>query len=260
MNAESILSALKTERFGQRLHWYPETDSTNNRAKELAMGGASEGTLVVADAQTAGRGRLGRIWDSEAGTSLLFSVVMTPELSPIMAGIVPIAAAVAVARGISTSTGLRSECKWPNDLLLRRKKICGILTESVMEGSSLRALIVGVGVNVNQTSFPPDLANIATSLAIEANRMFDRSEVLAAIMMEFETLAPALQENSRGILLAWKAMSPMLGQSVRISHAGSVTDGIAHDLAENGALLIRTTGGALETVLAGDVTIRTREK
>ena len=185
---EEVLQGLKTGVFTGPVHYFETLDSTNDLAKALAVQGAPEGTVVVAEAQTSGRGRLGREWDSPPGVGLYVSLVLRPMLPPMELPQITLTTAVAVVRAVRRVAGLAPGIKWPNDLLLNGKKLGGILTEMETESDRIRHVVVGLGLNVNNPGFPPELAATATSLALEAGRTFSRVNLLQAWLEEFEAL------------------------------------------------------------------------
>src|SRR5208283_2326 len=186
MNEGDIRKHIITQTFGKKIFAFDILDSTNVKAKSLALDDAQEGAIVIAEEQTAGKGRLGRSWSSEKGKNLTFSVIARPRISPQHLGILSLFAGVSVARALTTLTDKTIRCKWPNDVFLNNKKVCGILSESVASEKSITAVIIGIGINVNQKKFSPDLQEKATSLALETGRDFHRWQVLAAILKEIE--------------------------------------------------------------------------
>ena len=174
------------------MHHFETLDSTNDLAKELAAQGAPEGTVVVAETQTGGRGRLGREWNSPPGVGLYVSLVLRPMLPPMELPQITLTTAVAVVRAVRRVTGVAPGIKWPNDLLLNGKKLGGILTEMETESDRIRHVVVGLGLNVNNPAFPPELAATATSLALATGRAFSRVQLLQAWLEEFEELVWAL--------------------------------------------------------------------
>jgi BirA family biotin operon repressor/biotin-[acetyl-CoA-carboxylase] ligase len=244
--------------FGRRIHWLSTTTSTNDVAGHLAERGAEEGTIVVADAQTAGRGRLGRTWFSPPGAGLYVSIVLRPtgvlpaRSSP--ASLLTLASGVAIAEGVRASTGLPAEIKWPNDVLIGRRKLAGILAEATAQSGELQHVIVGFGVNLLQSAFPPELANRATSIEAETSRSVDRAQVFAQILLAFSARYGDLQAaRFDAILSAWRALAPALPSSrVEWDSPAGVMRGRAEDIDAEGALIVRV-GQKLERVIAGEV-------
>ncbi len=235
----------------RHVHWVESTESTMDLAQAM---GAGDGLLVVADEQTAGRGRRGRTWSSPPGAGLYFSVVLHPS-SRSAIGLLTLAAGVGVAEGIRASTGLRTELKWPNDVLVSRRKLAGILAEGVAVGTSEQAVILGVGVNVSAAAYPPDVAARATSLETELGRPIDRGEVLAqtlaAVADRYRALLEARYDE---VLRAWRNAAPSAtGTTVEWTTPHGRFMGTTAGIDESGALLVRTSSG-IERLIAGEVT------
>ena len=255
MNEEEIRPYILTQIFGKKIFAFDVLDSTNVKAKSLALDNVAEGTVVIADNQTAGKGRLGRTWNSEAGKNLTFSVIIRPRISPQHLGILSLYAGVSVARAISQLSNKTVHCKWPNDVLLNKKKVCGILSESVTSNGSITAVIIGIGININQRKFSSELHGKATSFAIETGREIDRRTILAEILQELETGYADIRSGSFDtILRQWTEYSSFIGQPVSIDQHGTIVRGIASHVADDGGLVIRTNGKEVK-ILAGDVTI-----
>ena len=256
-----IQSRLKTKLFGRSIiQHYPELESTNNEAKRLAAGGCPEGTLVLAEAQGAGRGRLSRGWFSPHAKGIWLSVVLRPPFSPQEAPKCTMMAAIAVNRAIRRVAKIDSGIKWPNDILCGGKKLVGILTEMSAEMDAINYVVIGMGINVNiaQEEFPDDIANIATSLSILAGRTISRMELLLAILEDLEEVyQTVVSEGFKNILQDWRSQSITLGQTVDVIGINHRFSGVAVDIDEEGALLVRTDVG-IERVIAGDVSIRAK--
>ena len=220
-----------------------EVDSTQTEARRLADAGAPEGTVVRAEHQTQGRGRLGRHWVDESGSALLLSIVLRPTVDASRLSQLSLVAGVAVAEALGEVSGLPVSLSWPNDLLLRGLKVAGILAESYASPSAGPVVILGIGINVNQTRFPPDLGGRATSLALETGHPFDRERLFIAVLGRLEPWYRRwVAEGFQPVRQAWRRGSVTLGRRVL---ADGGTAGIAEDLAEDGALLVRTDAGAL---------------
>lgn len=220
-----------------------EVDSTQIEARRLAEAGAPEGTVVRAEHQTQGRGRLGRRWVDEPGSTLLVSIVLRPAVDPGRLPQLSLVAGVAVAEALEQTSSLPVALDWPNDLLVGGLKVAGILAESFPAPEGGSVVILGIGINVNQTRFGEDLAGLATSLALAAGRPFDREPILAAVLDRLEAWYRRwLAEGFEPVREAWRRGSATLGR--RVSADGGAV-GIAEDLAEDGALLVRTEAGAL---------------
>jgi BirA family transcriptional regulator, biotin operon repressor / biotin---[acetyl-CoA-carboxylase] ligase len=252
---KELQSGLQAGIFGRDIFVYDSIDSTNSRAKSLANAGAEEGTVVVADSQTAGRGRMGRIWQAEAGSSLLISVIIRPKLGPDKAGLLPFFAAVGVALTIEAVTGTSCECKWPNDILLNGRKCCGILMESTFKNNSIDAVIIGIGINVNQKTFGTELEDKATSLSLECGKDFDRKDIFQRLMTLSGSLYLEVKTgNFVNILQEWKSRAAIFGKNISLIQADEVVCGTVSDIASDGGLIVETKTGR-RAFYAGDVTI-----
>lgn len=250
---EYLLDALPTVVFGKKLYVFEEIDSTNSCARTLADVGADEGTLVVAEHQTEGRGRLGRTWTAEPRSNLLFSLLLRPPLSQDQAGILPFYAAVAIARAVEPLVDQRVECKWPNDLLLNGRKFCGILLETAIQEGRVAHAILGVGLNVNQRAFPETLEATATSLSRERSRGFDRRKLLHSILAEMEALYADVRARTTDVILSdWLTRCAMIGKEVAVQTEGAIVRGRALAVRDTGALVLETDNGQ-EAFFAADV-------
>jgi BirA family transcriptional regulator, biotin operon repressor / biotin---[acetyl-CoA-carboxylase] ligase len=252
---EEVLQGLKTCLLMGPVHYFETLNSTNDLAKALAAQGAPEGTVVVAEAQTGGRGRLGREWDSPPVAGLYVSLVLRPMLPPMELPQITLTTAVAVVRAVRRVTGLVPGIKWPNDLLVNGKKLGGILTEMETESDRIRHVVVGLGLNVNNPGFPFDLAATATSLALSAGRTFSRVNLLQAWLEEFEALyGRFLHQEFAEILEEWKGLTVTLGKMVTVRQGPREISGQALDVAPDGALLLRTANGEMVRVTSGEIT------
>ena len=239
--------------FGRCIHYFPTIGSTNDAAADLATSGAAEGTVVVADAQTAGRGRRGRTWFSPAGAGLYISTILAPARASDATRarmITTLAAGVAIVEGIAEATGLRADLKWPNDLFVARRKLAGVLAEGVGD-----AVVLGYGINVGPAAYPPELSARVTSLESELGRLVDRprvfAETLAALAARYDDL---LAGRFDAILDAWRALAPMSrGARVSWTTPAGLQTGITAGIDSDGALLARVAD-RLERIVAGEVT------
>jgi len=256
LSTEELQQGLQTRIFGKKVFSFDAIDSTNTCAKTLAIAGMEEGTVVIAEYQTAGRGRFGKLWQAESGSNLLFSLIIRPTLDNKKVGLLPLFAVAGVALAIESITGLHCECKWPNDLLLNGKKCCGILMESAFQNNSLDYAVIGIGLNVNQKSFSKDLEDRATSLNIECGKEFDSVYVFRQIMTSLESLYMEVRiGNFDTTLKRWKSRIAMFGKQITLTQANKETRGHVIALAADGGLILETTEGQL-TFYAGDVTIK----
>lgn len=253
---ERLVSALETTPFAGKLVYFPRIHSTNELAMNQADQGAPAGTVYLADEQTAGRGRAGHVWQSAPGSGLYVSVLLRPRLSPADILWLSLAAGLAVRDAISQTASLAADIRWPNDLLLGKRKVCGILTELNAEVTRVRYTVVGIGVNVHHESFSPELAPIATSLFLETGRSWPRQELLIALLQSLHREALALDENPGQAALKIvsrleKASSWIRGKQVHVDEAGGYS-GITVGLDARGFLQVQTPG-RLRTVVSGSV-------
>jgi BirA family transcriptional regulator, biotin operon repressor / biotin---[acetyl-CoA-carboxylase] ligase len=252
---ELLRKRLKGNLFGKRFFHFFKIDSTNRVAMELGYAGEPEGTLVLAEEQTAGRGRAGRSWHSERGTGLYFTLLLRPRLAPAQAPLLTMLAGLSAHAAIQGLTGLTPELKWPNDLLLNGKKAGGILTEMHAEPSVVRFVIVGIGINVNQEKFPPELASIATSLRKESGKMNYRLELLVRLLTQFESdYNRFLREGPSFVVERFQRVSNFAkGRRVRVESGSESYVGTTAGLSPEGLLLVAKENGPVLTVIAGDV-------
>lgn len=248
LDVEAVRVALSGLRLGHPLVYLPAVASTNSHALELARQGAAEGTLVTTDDQTAGRGRVGRPWKSLPGQQLALSLVLRPSFT---ANFLMMASALAVADAIASVAPLRPDLKWPNDILVGGRKICGILIET-SEG----VVVLGIGVNVNGSlASDPELAARAATLAEAAGRAVSREALLAAIVRQLDAVYFTLADAAgrAAVREAWRARLATLGRPATVTQHDQTLTGLAEDVDADGALLLRTDDGALRTITWGDV-------
>jgi BirA family biotin operon repressor/biotin-[acetyl-CoA-carboxylase] ligase len=254
---DDLLARLGVTRVvGRDIRVFQQTASTNDIVERLARDGVREGAVVLAESQTRGRGRLGRKWVSPPGRGLWCSVLLRPRLAPLQATRLTILAAVALARAVRATTRLEPEIKWPNDLLLRGRKVAGILTEMHAELEQVRHVILGLGVNVNLETgdFPADLQSLATSLKLESGAPVDRAALLVVLLRELDDAYTRLVEGRFDELASeWAERCGTLGRNVCIRTGTREIRGCAESLDDAGALLIRTEHGHLERVIGGEV-------
>ena len=258
LSEAELLSCLKTEWAGGRTVYFDATDSTNIQARRLAEAHAPHGTLVVSDRQDGGKGRRGRSWASPSGVGIWMSLILRPEIAPSSASMLTLAAALAVREGIQEETGLSPLIKWPNDLVLNGKKICGILTEMSTELMEIQYVITGIGINVNQREFPPEIRDTATSLSLEAGRCFRRSSLIAAILKAFEKdYAAFLKTGDLSLLLEeYNACLVNRGKEVCILDPSGEYRAVAEGIDENGSLLVTLPDGTRREIISGEVSVR----
>ncbi|MFQ6039713.1 MAG: biotin--[acetyl-CoA-carboxylase] ligase [Candidatus Poribacteria bacterium] len=258
MTADDITSGLKTQSLGHRVYAYQQTRSTNDIALHLGANGAPDGALVIAEYQTAGKGRLGRSWISPPSCCILASLLLRPTIQPYQTPVVTLLAASAAANSIRTLTKLPAKIKWPNDVIIEKKKVCGILTEMGIGKGGQQFLVVGIGINVNiaKDSFPFLLRSKATSLSILLGYELPRIQLLQQFLLEFENRYMLLnQGNLTPIISEVKNLSSILGRQVRIECNDKTIVGQAVDIDENGALVLRLRVGTFEKVITGGVTL-----
>jgi BirA family transcriptional regulator, biotin operon repressor / biotin---[acetyl-CoA-carboxylase] ligase len=250
-------SARRRGTIGADVRYSAETTSTNDIAASLAAAGAAEGTLVLASAQSAGRGRFGRSWFSPPGSGLYFSVVFRDSR---VASLLTLAAGVAVCEGIRTATGLPVEIKWPNDIVLRggsrgaRRKISGVLAEASSDGRALGHVVLGIGVNLRPAAYPSAIADRATSIETELGRPVDAGPLLAEILVALNEQATRLRAgDSMTALVRWKALAPSAeGASVEWNSPTGVQRGRTAGIDTDGALLV-VVGGRTERIVGGEL-------
>lgn len=250
---------LGTRRIGRPIRGYASTTSTNAVAAQWAAEGAEEGSAVVAEYQTAGRGRLGRTWTAQAGQNLTFSLVLRPALPPGRLGLVTLAGAVAVAEALDAFVApLTPAIKWPNDLLLHGRKCCGMLLESVFSGDSTSppTVVLGIGLNVNQDAFAPEMEDRTTSLLLETGRPLPRAPLFARILLEIENAYFSLfEDDGTRVRRAYETRLLGLGQPItlHLTEGSARACGIVRGITPEGALRLQTAAG-LQTFHAGEVT------
>ena len=257
---DDVQAVLDTDRFGQSMRGFETVGSTNTRAADWAREGASEGSVVVTEYQSEGRGRHGRTWDAQKGQNLMFSVVLRPTLDADRLGLLTVAASVAVAEAIDEFVSPhRAALKWPNDVLLEGRKTCGMLLESsISGGQAADVVILGVGLNVNQTTFPDALADTATSLRLTTGRAVPRVPLLARLLARLEARYDAVQANDEAaVRTAFHDRLSHRGDTVtfHVPDTGNTLSGTVRGITETGALRLDTPDGPT-VVHAGDVTTR----
>jgi BirA family transcriptional regulator, biotin operon repressor / biotin---[acetyl-CoA-carboxylase] ligase len=259
LHADDLAARMgKARVVGREIHVFHETTSTNDVAARLARGGAAEGAVVFAESQTKGRGRMGRTWISPEGKGLWFTVLLRPNFPPQGTTQLTVAAATALTRAVTLQTGLVPDIKWPNDILIRGRKVAGILTEMRAELDQVQEVLLGIGVDVNLEAgdFPERLRRIATSLRIETGQKVNRAELAVAIMRELDRDYQMVVEGRFELLAEqWEERCSTLGCEVAIRFGDRVIRGRAESLDDDGALLVRGAHGHLERIVGGDVTV-----
>jgi BirA family biotin operon repressor/biotin-[acetyl-CoA-carboxylase] ligase len=255
LSSATITTLLTTVRFGRSLHCFEEVDSTNTVARDLARQGAAEGTVVIAEGQTRGRGRLGRSWVSPPGRNLYLSIVVRPDLPDALLPGLSIVAGVAACEAVRE--WWQATIKWPNDVLVDGRKVAGLLIEAEGEGAG-RFLILGIGVNLNAGAedFPPELRDKAGSIRMATGAFVDRARFTARLLEHLERRYDQIRtEGLASIRAAWEELSDMIGREIRVDEPGGRVTGIVLGLDDDGALRLRLASGAEHRVVAGDVTV-----
>ncbi len=252
-DVDRFRSVLRTDTFGRNLIFEPSVGSTMDLARAAAEQGAPEGTVALADSQTAGRGRLGRSWVAPPAVNLLPTLLLRPPASVLRQ--IAMIAPLAVSDAVLEFVGLRTDLKWPNDVQVAGKKLAGILIETSIARDEMFVL-VGTGLNVNFDPRPhEEIRDIATSLAVELGHDVEREALLAAYLARFERMYEAAK-SGESMLDAWRARLVTIGQQVRATWPGGTAEGLAEDVDATGALIVRNADGTQVTVEAGDVTLR----
>lgn len=253
LSPATITDNLGTRFIGQRILYHPRLPSTNDIAKRQAQQGAAEGTVVIADEQSAGKGRMQRTWLSPKG-SIALSVILYPSLTHLSSLIM--VASLAVAHCIEQVTNLKTQIKWPNDVLVNGKKVCGILVESDVKGKTVDYAIIGIGINVNlRLSGFPEIPSTATSLSHELGEEVSRLEMIRCLLVETERLYLALS-TGESVYQEWRDRLVTLGKKVQVKSGKTTYQGMAESVASDGSLLLRQPDGSLIKIVAGDVTLR----
>lgn len=257
LTESAIKCRMQTKKLGASIYVYEEIDSTNSEAKRLAEQGASDGTLITANSQSAGKGRRGRVWESPIGSTISMSLVLRPDIAPSKASMLTLVMAISVAKAIEKVSGLDTQIKWPNDIIIHKKKVCGILTEMSAEMSGIRYVIIGCGINTGSIDFPPELEDKATSLLLEGKTVMRASlvaEVLSCFEEEYErflrtgNLSPLLEEyNSRLV---------NIGKEVKILDPLQEYQAVSEGINESGELIVTKEDGTKQEIFAGEVSVR----
>jgi BirA family biotin operon repressor/biotin-[acetyl-CoA-carboxylase] ligase len=252
LSPSSIKRSLKTSFVGRKILYFSTLASTMDTARQAVQQGAADGTVIIAGEQTAGKGRLKRPWLSPAG-SIALSIVLHPDIAGLPYLIM--IASLAVVRSIEAVTGIKTQIKWPNDILIDGKKVCGILIENELKANKVVYTIVGIGINVDlNTEGYPEIS--AASISLKSKSVLDlRIKIIQCLLSEFETLYLKLPDG-KSIYRAWRSRLVTLGKNVRATSGIKVIEGIAESVDESGALFIRGADGNLTRVVAGDVTLR----
>ena len=256
LRQNDIKQGLKTKVMGKEIHLFPEIASTNTLAMEMASRGSAEGTVVIAELQTSGKGRLGRKWVSPKG-NLYLSIILRPDIPMHKAPIITLMGAVAVTSAIRNMCGVQAAIKWPNDILIANKKVSGLLTEMSAEQDRIRHLVIGIGVDVNMElgTLPPDIRPLVTTLSAEVGIKINRTALLREILRELDRWYQAFLKNSADVLEEWEKLNMTIGNPIAVSGAGEMLAGLAQGIDNEGRLVVKLDNGTVRTVAAGDVTI-----
>ena len=258
LGESEIKSRMNTRWVGREVYFYEEIDSTNTQAKRLAEEGAVSGTLVVSDCQTKGKGRRGRVWESPKGTALYMTLMIRPQIRPERASMLTLVIGLSVVQAIRNVLKVEVGIKWPNDVVLNKKKLVGILTEMNAQMDYIEYLVLGVGINANTKEFPPEIQDKATSLQIELGYPVNRAELVAETMKCFENYYENFEKTQdlSGVMDAYLEGLGSYSLPVRVLEPGNEYSGIARGINELGELLVERENGVVETVYAGEVSVR----
>ncbi|MDQ0213671.1 BirA family biotin operon repressor/biotin-[acetyl-CoA-carboxylase] ligase [Oikeobacillus pervagus] len=249
-----ILIGLQTKRLGKQVHFVETVDSTQKEAHRISQDGCMEGTLVIAEEQTAGRGRMARNWHSPKYTGIWMSIILKPELPPYRAPQFTLIAAVAIVEAVEEITGIQPEIKWPNDLLIKGKKITGILTELQADADQIHALIIGIGMNVNQSEFPKEIEKIATSLAIEKGEKISRALLIQRILEKLEFYYEMyVEEGFYPIKQLWEKYAISIGKQIIARTINKEIKGKAIGITDDGVLKLKDENGVIHEIYSADI-------
>ena len=252
-----IRDGLTTRVFGrENIYHFKQIGSTNFEARDYAEKGAPEGTLILAENQTEGRGRKGRTWFSPSLGGIYVSLILRPNLSPVESPKITLLTAVALVEALSSVTQLEIRIKWPNDLLIQGKKLAGILTEMRTEVDAVNYIVVGIGINVNTEDFPDPIRETATSLSIEAGKTFSRVAILREFLRCFETHYEFfLDRGFEPVLKRWKELSDIIGKRVKVEMVDRTLTGTVRNVDRDGVLILKDEKGRSQRIFSGDVTL-----
>lgn len=258
LTEEGCKACIRTRWIGKNLIIYDKTDSTNTRLKEAAKNNEPSGMVAIADEQEAGKGRLGRSWSTPKGDTLAFSILLRPDLLPEKASMLTLVTAIAAKRALKRIAGTAVQIKWPNDLVYKGKKLCGILTEMSVRNNYIDYVIVGIGINVKTVDFPEEIKETATSIKLITKQNVQRTELLAALLEEFEILYEEFthMQNLSWIKQEYEASLANKNKRVRVLDPLGEWMGQCIGIKDDGALLIRTDDNVIKEVISGEVSVR----
>lgn len=256
--SQEVGSRLKTRRMGKEIRYFSQIDSTNQYAKRIAEEGALDGTLIIADEQTAGKGRSGRHWVTPPGEAIAFTLILRPKLTTDRISMVTLVMGLAVVQAINALYNLGAGIKWPNDAVVNGKKICGILTEMSAEISEIHYIVIGVGINANLTHFPEEIKSIATSLKLELGREVNRAELIARIMEEFERFYAKFENagDLSDMREEYNSACLNMDRPVRVLDPAGEYTGTARGINDLGVLKVEMPDGTIREVSSGEVSVR----
>ncbi len=258
LSEEELKASLETKWAGKQIVLLDQVDSTNTEARRRGEQGAPHGTLILTELQTAGKGRRGRSWSSPAGSNVSMSLLLRPDFAPVHASVLTLVAAMAVEQGIREVTGLSCQIKWPNDIVLNGKKLCGILTEMSTEEDCIRHLVVGIGINANIRQFPEELCATATSLCLELGQPVRRADLVNRVLCAWEYYYDRFLEtlDMSGLLEEYNSRLVNLDRQVTVHGPSGSWQGMSRGIDREGQLLVETEDGCLQTVMSGELAVR----
>lgn len=263
LTENDILLGLETKKLGRNVIYFDSVDSTQKVAHKLAQEQAPEGTLVIAEEQVTGRGRMARPWHSPKGTGIWMSLLLKPALPPQKAPQFTLIAAVAVVQAIHDVSGIQVEIKWPNDLLLHGRKLTGILTELQADSEQIHSLIIGIGMNINQQKedFPDDLSSIATSLSIEKGELISRAAIVQRVMYHLERYYDIyMKKGFAPIKLLWESYAISIGKNITARTLNGTLTGVASGITDEGVLLLEDSEGTIHPIYSADIELNLNDR
>lgn len=257
MDAAEIISLKQTDWAGEETFYFDTIDSTNTRAKQLAEEGHKSGTLVISDQQTLGRGRRGRSWESPKGSGIFMTLMLKPDINPNNASMLTLVSALAIAKAISDVTGANAQIKWPNDIVIGGKKVCGILTEMSAQFDYINHIVIGIGINVHNEEFPEELKKMASSLYLECGKHFRRADIITRFLAYFEEYYEnfLVTEDLSGLLREYNALLVNMGKIVKVLDPKEPFEGKAMGITKKGELIV-DTWESRKLVSSGEVSVR----
>jgi len=258
ISEQELKDGLNTKYVGQKIYSFDEINSTNEQAKKQAGSGAINGSLFIADRQTGGRGRLNKQWSSPEKVGVWMSILLRPDVLPSKIMQISLISGIVICKAINNQTGLNAQIKWPNDIIINGKKVCGILTEMVTEEQRISFVVNGIGVNVNTLEFPEEIKDIATSLYLETGKMFSRKLLIQEILTSFEEYYEKFifSDELTSIIDEYRSMCLNIGKEVVVIMNNKQIKGTAVGITEIGELIIKTETGEIINVSSGEVSLR----